>query len=98
MKTDKPFFDSNVLLYLLSEDNRKADRTEAVIALGSVISVQVLNEFASVASRKLSMTYAEIRETLAIIRTICQIQPVTIETHDLGWILWSNADFLYTTA
>jgi predicted nucleic acid-binding protein len=84
MKTDKPFFDSNVLLYLLSEDNRKADRTEAVIALGGVISVQVLNEFASVASRKLAMTYAEIRETLAIIRTICQIQPVTIETHDLG--------------
>jgi len=24
MKTDRPFFDTNVLLYLLSEDNRKA--------------------------------------------------------------------------
>ena len=84
MKTDKPFFDSNVLLYLLSEDKHKADRAEAIIALGGVISVQVLNEFASVASRKLAMTYAEIREILATVRAICQTQPVTIDTHDLG--------------
>jgi predicted nucleic acid-binding protein len=40
MKTDRPFFDANVLLYLLSEDNRKADRAEAIIALGGIISVQ----------------------------------------------------------
>ena len=52
--------------------------------MGGVISVQVLNEFASVASRKLAMTYAEIREILATVRAICQTQPVTIDTHDLG--------------
>lgn len=84
MKTDKLFFDSNVLLYLLSGDKRKADRAEAIIALGGIISVQVLNEFASVASRKLGMTYTEIREILATVRAICQTQPVTIDTHDLG--------------
>ncbi len=84
MKTDKPFFDSNVVLYLLSEDKRKAERAETIIALGGVISVQVLNEFASVASRKLAMTYVEIREILATVRAICQTQPVTIDTHDLG--------------
>ena len=61
MKIDRPFFDTNILLYLLSEDNRKADRAEAIIAMGGVISVQVLNEFSSIASRKLRMTYAEIR-------------------------------------
>ncbi|WP_333876790.1 AbrB/MazE/SpoVT family DNA-binding domain-containing protein [Methylobacter sp.] len=32
MKTDRPFFDANVQLYLLSEDNRKADRAESIIA------------------------------------------------------------------
>ena len=57
MKIDRRFFDTNVLLYLLSEDNRKADRAEAIIAMGGVISVQVLNEFASVASRKMGIGY-----------------------------------------
>jgi predicted nucleic acid-binding protein len=84
MKTDRPFFDTNVLLYLLSDDNRKADRAEAIIALGGIISVQVLNEFASVASRKLRMSYAEIRDVLGAVRAVCQIQALTIDTHDRG--------------
>ena len=85
MKTDRPFFDTNVLLYLLSEDNRKADRAEAIIATGGIISVQVLNEFASVASRKLGMSYAEIRDVLGTVRAVCQTQEVvTVDTHDQG--------------
>jgi len=68
----------------LSEDNRKADRAEAIIATGGVISVQMLNEFASVASRKLGMSYDEIRDTLGTVRAICQTQPVTLDTHDQG--------------
>ena len=51
---------------------------------GGMINVQVLNEFSSVASRKLKMTYAEIRDTLRIVRAICQTQAVTIDTHELG--------------
>ncbi len=84
MKTDRPFFDTNVLLYLLSEDNRKADQAEAIIALGGIISVQVLNELASVASRKLGMSYAEIRDMLGIVRAVCQTQAVTVDIHDQG--------------
>lgn len=84
MKIDRPFFDTNVLLYLLSEDDRKADRAEAIIASGGIINVQVLNEFASVASRKLRMSYAEIRDVLATVRGVCQIQTVTVDTHDRG--------------
>jgi len=84
MKTDRPFFDTNVLLYLLSEDNRKADRAEAIVALGGIISVQVLNEFASVASRKLGMSYAEIRDALGAVRAVCQTQALTVDTHDRG--------------
>jgi predicted nucleic acid-binding protein len=84
MKTDRPFFDTNVLLYLLSEDNAKADRAEAIIASGGIISVQVLNEFASVASRKLGMSYAEIRDMLGTVRAVCQAQALTVDTHDRG--------------
>jgi predicted nucleic acid-binding protein len=84
MKNDKPFFDTNVLLYLLSEDNAKADRAEAIIATGGIISVQVLNEFASVAFRKLGMSYAEIRDMLGTTRAVCQIQALTVDTHERG--------------
>ena len=56
------FFDTNVLLYLLSKDQAKADRAEALLAAGGIVSVQVLNEFVSVASRKLAMTIPDIRD------------------------------------
>lgn len=76
------FFDTNVILYLLSADAAKADRAEELLAIGGVISVQVLNEFAAVASRKLGMTWPEIREILAQIRVVCPVEPLSVDTHD----------------
>lgn len=78
------FFDTNVLLYLLSADDAKADRAETELSGGGVVSVQVLNEFASVASRKLGMSFGEIREALAAIRAVCTVVPIGEETHDRG--------------
>ena len=46
--------------------------------------MQVLNEFASVATRKLAMTIPEIREILSTIRAICVVRSLDIETHELG--------------
>ncbi|MES2538935.1 MAG: PIN domain-containing protein [Pseudomonadota bacterium] len=76
------FFDTNVILYLLSADAIKADRAEELIAIGGMVSVQVLNEFASIARRKLDMTWPEIREILAQIRAVCPVAPVSVDTHD----------------
>jgi len=84
MKAAERFFDTNVLLYLLSADQDKADRAEAALAAGGSVSVQVLNEFALVASRKLGMPIREIREALAAIRAVCRVEPVSEDTHDLG--------------
>lgn len=84
MKGAERFFDTNVLLYLLSADQDKADRAEAALAAGGSVSIQVLNEFASVASRKLGMPIPEIREALAAIRAVCRVEPMSEETHDLG--------------
>ena len=78
------FLDTNVLLYLLSDETEKADIAQALLRTGGVISVQVLNEFASVARRKLQMPYAEVHELLHDIRHFCQVTPLTIETHELG--------------
>ena len=82
MSGGEDFFDTNVVLYLLSADTAKADRAEELLALGGTISVQVLNEFVAVASRKLGMSWVEIREVLAQIRAVCAVEPVTVETHD----------------
>ena len=84
MSRADPFFDTNVLLYLLSGDAAKADRAEELLAGGGVISAQVLNEFAAVARRKLAMPWPEIREVLATVRAICAVEPVSAATHDLG--------------
>jgi predicted nucleic acid-binding protein len=84
MPDTETFFDTNVLLYLLSKDAGKADRAEELVANGGVVSTQVLNEFAAVASRKLGMSWPEIRDILLPIRAICEIAPVTLETHGRG--------------
>ena len=49
MSDVEDFFDTSVLLYLLSKDFDKADRVEQLLAGRGTISVQVLNEFAAVA-------------------------------------------------
>jgi predicted nucleic acid-binding protein len=84
MSAAKQFFDTNILLYLLSADETKADHAEQALSTGGVVSAQVLNEFASVASRKLKMSFAEIREALAGVRAVCSVLPISEQTHDLG--------------
>ena len=78
------FVDTNVLLYLLSSDAVKADRAEALLGAGCIISVQVLNEFANVARRKLRMPWDQIDDVLGIVRALCFVEPLTLDTHDLG--------------
>jgi predicted nucleic acid-binding protein len=82
MSAVNAFFDTSVLLYLLSSDAAKSDRVETLLADRGTTSVQVLNEFAAVAIRKLKMPLPEVREVLDTIRAVCEVEPVTIETHD----------------
>ena len=75
------FLDTNVLLYLFSDDQDKADRAEQLTTTDAVVSIQVLNELVAVARRKLAMNWGEIAETVRIIQSACAIEPVTIEVH-----------------
>lgn len=84
MPAAKVFFDTNVVFYLLSEDAAKADRAEELLAAGGRVSVQVLNEFAAVASRKLGMGWTDIGEILTQVRAVCPVEPLSIETHERG--------------
>ena len=78
------FFDSNVLLYLLSSETIKADRAEALIAQGGTVSVQVLNEFCAVARRKFGLQWAAIREILAELQIVLRVEEVTLDVHRRG--------------
>jgi predicted nucleic acid-binding protein len=82
MSAADPFFDTSVLLYLLSSDTEKADRVEALLAESGTISVQVLNEFTAVASRKFKMPLHEIRDFLETVGDICLTESLTVEDHD----------------
>ena len=84
MAAAKVFIDSNVLLYLLSTDAKNADAAEAVLRAGGVISVQVLNEITNVTLKKLGMPWPEINQFLALLRSLCTVEPLTVETHDRG--------------
>jgi predicted nucleic acid-binding protein len=78
----KPFIDSNVVLYLFSSDTVKADRAEALLQSGGLISVQVLNEVASVCLRKLKMTWKDIDSVLETLKSTCEVLPVTLASHE----------------
>ena len=84
MKASERFIDTNLLLYLLSADTRKADIAEQELQLGGTVSVQVLNEFSSVALRKFKMPLTEVREVLAGVRAACSVVPLTEAVHDRG--------------
>jgi len=79
------FFDTNILIYSIAQDDPRGPRAEELLAAGGVISVQVLNEFASVARRKIHMPWQEVREALAAIRLLCRSPlAVTVGTHEAG--------------
>lgn len=84
MNAEGVFVDTNVLLYLYDDDPAKAQRVADVLLLRPLISVQVLNEFANVSLRKLSMTWPDIRKALYHIRSVCPVLPLTVETHGRG--------------
>jgi predicted nucleic acid-binding protein len=50
----------------------------------AAISVQLLNEAANVARRKLAMDWRETRAFLASLRALLAVAPLTAETHALG--------------
>jgi len=82
--SSREFFDSNVLIYLFTDDRPKAAISEKLMADGGTVSVQVLNEFAWVFSRKIKKTVDEIRRHLVPVRALCNVVPVDIETHEFG--------------
>src|SRR5271163_1773309 len=81
--SNKAFFDTNVFVYAIIEDDPRSNHAEELIAQGGTVSVQVLSEFAAVARRKTKMPWVEIRQALDGIKTLCPDPlPITLDTHN----------------
>jgi predicted nucleic acid-binding protein len=75
------FFDTNVLVYAFL-DVAKQSAAQTALALGGIISAQVLNEFTSVAHRKRQRPWPEIEAAVAVIRMqFPEVVPITAATH-----------------
>jgi predicted nucleic acid-binding protein len=77
---DKAFVDSNVILYLFADDNRAA-KAEQLFEPAVTISVQVLNEVTNVLRRKSNLSWRHATQALELIRSLCRVEPLTLETH-----------------
>ena len=78
----KRFLDTNILIYAFSSDDRRGGIAQQLLAEGGVTGIQPLNEFASVARRKLGMSWREIRQALTAVHTLCPSPvPITLELH-----------------
>jgi len=79
----RAFLDTNVLIYTLAENDPRNARAEALLATGGMISVQVLNEFTSVARKKLLLSWSEVREAIDAFLVLCPNPlAITLESHE----------------
>ena len=83
----RPFLDTNVILYIAAMESPKTARAEALIEAGGWISVQVLNEIANVARRKMALAWPEVHVLLDTVRGLLEIAPLTVDTHRVGLAL-----------
>jgi len=78
----KAFFDTNILVYA-QEVSGKGAVARDLLGEGGIISVQVLNEFASVSLRKQARTWAEIEEAIADVLILVEKPlPLTLGVHE----------------
>ena len=92
------FLDTNVLLYLYSEDEpeRRARARELVMdGTGTWVSTQVLSEMANVLHRKFGVAYPNIVLALNEIRAVCAVHQVTPETIALALSLAERYRYAY---
>lgn len=75
------FFDSNVLVYLADPRSEKSMLADQLVEEGGFISVQVLNEFANAARRKLKMSPEKLAEFLDAFQNMFEVVPVTVDVH-----------------
>lgn len=72
---DKCFIDTNILLYLYSNDLHKKNNAKKILNANHNISVQVLNEFSNVSLKKFHLPVNDVKEAIEelIVKTIVNV-------------------------
>jgi len=78
---DKNFVDSNVLLYLLSDDERKKNIAKIILKANPSISAQVVSENVNVLLKKFTeLTFDDVISHAKMLSLYCTINPVSSST------------------
>ena len=93
------FLDTNILVYAALQPGRRSDTARALLARRGIVSIQVLNEFANVACRKLRRPWPEIVRALDAIRTLCHPPlPMTLNTHQFALTIAEQTGYQFYDA
>lgn len=68
----RAFFDSNILVYALSDEDHRSGVAKRLLRRGGAISIQSLNELANVLVRKLRWGWPDVLEALGSVRDQCE--------------------------
>lgn len=80
---DRAFLDTNVLVYAAVLGEPRHQTASGLLLTGGVVSVQVLNEFASVGLRKLKWPAPKVVAALGAFRALLSPPlPLTVATHE----------------
>jgi predicted nucleic acid-binding protein len=78
------FFDTNVIVYA-QQPNAKGEVARRLLAQGGFVSVQVLNEFASVSHKKFGRSWPEISDAVQDIIAMTEAPiPLTLDMHSVA--------------
>ena len=80
--SDNVFLDTNIFVYLYSEDELEKQSVvlDIVEQIRCVTSTQVLNEFCSVCLRKLAMSVNEVSQSIREIVATCELCYIDMDT------------------
>ena len=78
------FLDTNMVVYSIGGDPAKMAIADRIVSQGGAISVQVLNEFANVARRKMRLSWQETHRFLDIIKALLVVHDLTKDVHETG--------------
>jgi predicted nucleic acid-binding protein len=82
------FFDTNILVYAVSNEGFRTDRSIEVLSEGGIISAQVLNEFTNATLKKMNRRWADVDQALKRVElVVSEIVPFTRETHQFAFRL-----------
>jgi predicted nucleic acid-binding protein len=77
------FFDTNIVVYAFGTTDPRSIRAKELLAQGGVISVQVLNEFISVARGRLRFPWPDVNEALWALRAVCEpVVTLNVQMHE----------------